>query len=287
MTSPGQADGGRSTDHGSTCHEKAENQPTRKEVAAKHLDPELAAGRPSPNAGPGTVPACLSGFQSTSVSLFPFAEPKFAVIFDSALQSRKRFADMTAKGRFSGELRSRKVPYRKPAGRLLGPIGRLFLPSGHGLFEVAPGAAGPCIGQTCRSRDRHQQAGNRAAPALRRRLRSSFRLWLRRAVDPEACLRRSQGALRAWRLADISTPPPTQSLRLAGGVQVAISLLAFALGVVAVAPASAPQHSAGSTAPIALGASAIAPALATHRLTASALASQRFGIERPPAWRPA
>ena len=196
---------------------------------------------------------------------------------------------MTAKGRFSGELRSRKVPYRTPAGRLLGPIGRLFLPSGHGLFEVAPGAAGPCIGQTCRSRDRHQQAGNRAAPALRRRLRLSLRPRLRRTVDLKTRLRRSQGALRACRLADISTPPPTRNIRQAGGagVVLAISPLAFALGIVATAFASALQHFAGSTAPIALGASAIASALATHRLLASALASQRFGIERQPAWRPA
>lgn len=47
---------------------------------------------------PGPVPACLSDLPSTSVSLFPFAEPKSAAISDLALRSRKRFADMAAKG---------------------------------------------------------------------------------------------------------------------------------------------------------------------------------------------
>jgi hypothetical protein len=48
--------------------------------------------------GAELVPGWLSDLQSAFVSLFPFAEPKSAVILDLALRSRKRFADMAARG---------------------------------------------------------------------------------------------------------------------------------------------------------------------------------------------
>jgi hypothetical protein len=56
--------------------------------------------------------------------------------------------------RSSEHLRSRKGACRTPGGRLFGSIGRLFRPSGHGLFGVAPAAAWPCVGQACMSNDR-------------------------------------------------------------------------------------------------------------------------------------
>jgi hypothetical protein len=94
--------------------------------------------------------------------------------------------------------------------------------------------------------------------------------------------------LRAWQFADISTQPPHRNIRLVHGALVVLAIASFAplaLVALAIASALAPQRFAGSTAPIALGTSAIASALATHRLLASALASQRSGVERPRAWR--
>lgn len=137
-------------------------------------------------------------------------------------------------------------------------------------------------------------------PLCRRRssfwLRPSFRLWLRPSlrsslhgpIGSQGRNRRSQRALRAGRLADISTRSPVQNIKSNQGnlIALAISLLApLALGALAIASALAPQRFADSTAPIALGATAIASALATHRLLASALASQRSGVERWRAWR--
>jgi hypothetical protein len=125
-------------------------------------------------------------------------------------------------------------------------------------------------------------------PSLRLCLRLSLHLWLHRAIEPEAHGRRSQRGLRAWRLADISTQPPHRNIKRVRVTPVVLSISTFApltLGAFAIASAPAPQRFAGSTAPIALGATAIASALATHRLIASALASQRSGVERPRAWR--
>jgi hypothetical protein len=242
--------------------------------------------------GAELVPDCLSDLQSASVSLFPFAEPKFAVIFDLALGSRNDLRTWPPWGRVSVYLRSRKGACRTPAGRLFGPIGRLFRPGGHGLLGVALAAAGPCVGQTCGSEDRQQLAGNRGSSglrlALRLCLRPSLRLWLHRSIEPKARNRRSQRALRAGRFADISTQPPHRNTKRDRGnlIESEISFLApLALGAFAIASAPAPQRFAGSTAPIALGATAIASALATHRLLASALASQRSGRRRPRAWR--
>jgi hypothetical protein len=189
--------------------------------------------------------------------------------------------------RSSEHYRSRKGACRTPNGRLFGPIGRLFLPSGHGYFGVALGAAGPCVGQACWPKDRQHLAGNRGSSGLRLWLRLSVHLTLHRFDRPEASKRRSQRGLRAWRFADISTQPPGPTIKWNRGdlVVLTISPLASALGAFAIASAPAPQRFAGSTAPIALGARTIASALATHRLLASALASQRSGSERPRAWR--
>ncbi len=231
------------------------------------------------------------------------------------------------RGRASVYLRSRKGACRTLAGRLFGPIGRLFRPSGHDLFGVALAAPRPCVGQALVSNNRqgngwaaidnmtaripprtpqtrkrtfvdicaergypgameHQHTALR--PSLRLCLRPSLHLWLHRSVEPEAHGRRSQRGLRAWLLADISTQPPHRNIRLVRGALVVLAISFFAplaLGAFAIASALAPQRFAGSTAPIALGATAIASALARQRLIASALASQRSGIERPRAWR--
>ena len=56
--------------------------------------------------------------------------------------------------RSSEHLRSRKGACRTPGGRLFGPIGRLFPPSGHGYFGVALAALDPCVGQALVSNDR-------------------------------------------------------------------------------------------------------------------------------------
>lgn len=50
--------------------------------------------------------------------------------------------------RGSVHLRSRNSPCRTPSGRLFGPIGRLFRPSGHGHFGVALMSAWPCLRRT-------------------------------------------------------------------------------------------------------------------------------------------
>jgi hypothetical protein len=172
--------------------------------------------------------------------------------------------------------------------RLFGRIGRLFRPGGHGHFGVALAAVGSCMGQACGSKDRQQLAGSRSSSALRLCLRLSVHLWLHRRIERQARNPRSHGGLRAWRFADISTQPPHRIDRLVRGALVVLSisfLAPLALGAFAIASALAPQRFAGSTVPIALGTTAIASALATHRLIASALASQRSGVERPRAWR--
>lgn len=171
-----------------------------------------------------------------------------------------------------------------------------------GDFGVARMAARPCMGRTCCPNDRQvmdarlarlrrgrrprRSSGLRPSPRLW--LRPSLRSWLHRSIWPLDLHCRWQRGLRAWRFADISTQPPHRNIRHIRGALVVLAIASFAplaLGAFAIASALAPQRFAGSTAPIALGATAIASALATHRLIASALASQRSGIERPRAWR--
>ncbi len=91
-------------------------------------------------------------------------------------------------------------------------------------------------------------------PSLRLCLRPSLRLWLHRSAEPKARKRRPQRGLRACRFADISTQPPHRNIKSNRGALIVLSIspLAFALGTFAIA---------------------------------SALASQRSGVERPRAWR--
>jgi hypothetical protein len=268
--------------------ERVEKERSQREIVAEAVG---AAGRLSPAMGlspslPGSLicnlPSSLSS-PSQSLNLRPSS------IWLCGAENDLR--TWPPGGRVSVYLRSRKDACRTPAGRLLGPIGRLFRPGGHGLLGVALATAGPCVGQACRSEDRQQLAGSRAwsglRPALRSCLRLSLHLWLHRSIEPKARSRRSHRDLRAWRLADISTSPPHRHIEHGRGALVVLSIspLAFALGAFAIASALAPLRFAGSTAPIALGATAIASALARQRLIASALASQRSGSKRPRAWR--
>jgi hypothetical protein len=101
-------------------------------------------------------------------------------------------------------------------------------------------------------------------PSLRLCLRPSLHLWLHRSIESKVGNRRSRRGLRAWRFADISTQPPHRNIKSNRGALIVLSIspLAFALG-----------------------AFAIASALARQRLIASALTSQRSGVERPRALR--
>jgi hypothetical protein len=135
---------------------------------------------------------------------------------------------------------------------------------------------------------RRHRSSHSLRPPLHLWLRPTLRSCLRCLIGSQGFQRRSQRGLRAWQFADISTQPPGRNIKSNRGnlIALAISLATpLALGALAIASALAPQRFAGSTAPITLGATAIASALATHRLLASALASQRSGVERPRAWR--
>lgn len=76
--------------------------------------------------------------------------------------------------RSSEHYRSRKGACRTLNGRLFGPIGRLFLPSGHGLFGMALTALGPCVGQALVSNDR-QATDDRLPTAWRHESSSGLR----------------------------------------------------------------------------------------------------------------
>ena len=261
---------------------------SQREIVAE--DEELAVGACRPSLAMGLSPS-LPGSLICNLPLY-LSSPLQSLDLRSSsiwLSGAENYLRTWPPGVGSSEhYRSRKGACRTPNGRLFGPIGRLFRPSGHGYFGVALGAAGPCVGQACWAKDRQHLAGNRGSSGLRLWLRPSFRLRLHRSVRPETRKSRPQRGLRAWRFADISTQPPGQNVKWKRGdlVVLAISLLApLALAACAIASAPDPQRFAGSTAPIALGATAIASALATHRLLASALASQRSGSERPRAWR--
>lgn len=262
--------------------EKAENEPSLREVIAGAVEPTVgAAGRLSPAMG---LSASLTGSPICNLPSSRSSPSQNLNLRSSSTWLCGAENDLRTwppGGRVSVHLRSRKGACRTPAGRLLGPIGRLFHPGGHGLLGMALAAAGPCRGQACGSKDRQQHAGKQGSsglrPALRLCLRPSLHLRLQGRIEPKARDRRYQRGLRARRLADISTQPPHRNIRLVRGalVVLAISPLAFALGAFAIASALAPQRFAGSTAPIALGATAIASALARQRLVA----------ERPRAWR--
>ena len=108
---------------------------------------------------------------------------------------------------------------------------------------------------------------------LRGRLRPSFRSSLRGLARPEARQRPSQRRLRAWRFADIPTPPPVQNIESVPAVVVALSIFSasLALDACAIATALAPHRSSTASATV------IASALATtQRPIGFALAPQRF-----------
>jgi hypothetical protein len=271
--------------------EKAEKERSQGEIVAEAVEPAVGAGRFSLAMG---LSSSLAGSLICNLPLYLSSPSQNLNLRSSSIRLCGAENDLRTwppGGRVSVYLRSRKVACRTPAGRLFGPIGRLFRPSGHGHFGVALGAAGPCMGQTCGSKDRQQLAGSRGSSALRLTLRLclrlSFHLWLHRPIEPKARNRRPQRGLRAWQFADISTQPPGRNIKRNRGSLIVLSILSAspALAACAIASALAPQRFAGSTAPIALGATAIASALATHRLIASALASQRSGSNRPRAWR--
>jgi len=108
--------------------------------------------------------------------------------------------------------------------------------------------------------------------SLRGRLRPSFRPSLRDLVRPKARQRASQRRLRAWRFADIPTPPPVQNITSVTSVVIALSIFSasLALDACAIATALAPQRFSTASATV------IASALAmTQTLGGSALAWQR------------
>jgi hypothetical protein len=90
--------------------------------------------------------------------------------------------------------------------------------------------------------------------------------------------------LRAWRFADIPTPPPGRDIESVIAVVIAPSIFSAsrALDACAIATALAPQRFSTATATV------VASALAmTQRSIGFALASQRFAVDRSRAWRPA
>lgn len=116
--------------------------------------------------------------------------------------------------------------------------------------------------------------------SLRGRLRPSFRSSLRGSAGHNARQRPSLRRLRAWRFADIPTPPPGQSIKSVTAVVVALSIFSasLALDACAIATALAPQRFSTASATV------VASALATtQRLSGSVLARQRFAA-RSQAW---
>jgi hypothetical protein len=117
--------------------------------------------------------------------------------------------------------------------------------------------------------------------SLRGRLRPSFRPSFRGPARPKARQRPSQRRLRAWRFADIPTPPPGQNIKSVTAVVIALSIFSasLALDACAIASALAPQRLSITSATV------IASALATTQTPiGSALASQHFAVNRSRAW---
>lgn len=116
---------------------------------------------------------------------------------------------------------------------------------------------------------------------LRGRLRPSFRPSLRGLIGQKARQRPSQRRLRAWRFADIPTPPPGQNIKSVTAVVIALSIFSasLALDACTIATALAPQRFPTASATV------IASTLATTQTPiGSALASQRFAVTRSRAW---
>ena len=118
--------------------------------------------------------------------------------------------------------------------------------------------------------------------SLRESLRPSFRLSLRGLAGPHARQCPSQRRLRAWRFADIPTPPPGQNIESVTAVLMALSIFSASLApdACATATALAPQRFSIASATV------IASALTAQRLGGLALAQQRFA-QRSRTWRSA
>lgn len=158
------------------------------------------------------------------------------------------------------------------------------------LFRPLPGLLSVCERATAQLRGcvhfrgfllcSYMEAGT-SSPfrlSLRRRLRPSFRPSLRGPAGRNACQRPSQRRLRAWRFADIPTPPPGQNIESAKAVVLSILSASLALDACAIATALAPQRFSTDSATV------IASALATtQRPIGFALAPQRFAA-RSRAW---
>lgn len=119
--------------------------------------------------------------------------------------------------------------------------------------------------------------------SLRGRLRPSFRPSLRGLARPNADQSPSQRRLRAWRFADIPTPPPDQNIKSVTAVVNALSIFSasLALDACAITSALARQRFCITSA------TEIALVLATpppQPITGPALASQRFAVNRSRAW---
>jgi hypothetical protein len=115
--------------------------------------------------------------------------------------------------------------------------------------------------------------------SLRGRLRPSFRPSFRGLARSKAHQRPSQRRLRAWRFADIPTPPPDQNIKSVTAVVIALSIFSapLALDACAIASALAPQRLPITSATV------IALVLATpppQSIIGSALASQRSAVNR-------
>jgi hypothetical protein len=126
---------------------------------------------------------------------------------------------------------------------------------------------------------RYMKAG--ASSPLRFSLRGRLRPLFRGPARPKARQRPSQRRLRAWRFADIPTPPPVQNIESVTAVLIALSIFSasLALDACAIATALAPQRFSTASATV------VASTLATTQTPlGSALASQRFAVTRSRAW---
>lgn len=119
--------------------------------------------------------------------------------------------------------------------------------------------------------------------SLRGRLRPSFRPSLRGLARPNVRQCPSQRRLRAWRFADIPTPPPDQNIKSVTAVVNALSIFPASLALDACATTSAlarQRFCITSATEIAL----VLPTPPPQPITGSALASQRFAVNRSRAW---
>lgn len=108
-------------------------------------------------------------------------------------------------------------------------------------------------------------------------LRPSLPLSLRGLVRPEPRKRRPHRRLRAWRFADIPTPPPVQNVKSVMGALIALSIISasLALDACAIATALAPQRFSTTSATVVVSTPATTQTPSDYALT-----SQRFAVTR-------